>query len=129
MRADTLSDRRRLYVLSRALVARHYRRELTVAAVSRALASSPRQLQRAYSQFGTTTFREDLLARRMAVAAQLLQEQRSLAVADVARLVGYRHAPHFARVFRSRYGLSPARFRETARRAADGASDGGALSE
>ena len=31
---------------------------------------------------------------------------------DVARLVGYRQAPHFARAFRRRYGLSPARFRE-----------------
>ncbi len=78
------------------------------------LASSPRQLQRAYAQFGETTFREDLLARRMAVAADLLAEQRSIPVADVARLVGYGHAPHFARVFSRRFGLAPARFREAA---------------
>jgi AraC-like DNA-binding protein len=63
------------------------------------------------------TFSEDLLARRMAAAAQLLIEQRSIPVRDVARLVGYRQAPHFARAFRRRYGLSPARFRERAARA------------
>ncbi len=111
MRPETVSARRRLYLLARVLVARHYRRELTLDVVAGALASSPRQLQRAYAQFGEMTFREDLFARRMAAAADLLQEQRSIPVADVARLVGYRQAPHFARAFRRRYGLSPARFR------------------
>jgi two-component system response regulator YesN len=112
--ARTIASRRRLYLLARVVVARHYRRELTLAMVARAVASSPRQLQRAYAQFGETTFREDLLARRMAAAADLLAEQRSIPVGDVARLVGFRQASHFARAFRRRYGLSPARFRERA---------------
>ncbi len=117
MRPETAASRQRLYLLTRVVIRRHYRQELTLEEVARALASSPRQLQRAYSQFGEMSFREDLLARRMAVAAELLVEQRSIPVADVARLVGYRHAPHFARTFRRRYGMSPARFREAARRA------------
>src|SRR3984957_14060249 len=112
MRPDTLAARRRLYLLSRVVVARHYRRELTLKMVARAVSCSPRQLQRSYAQFGEMTFKEDLLARRMSAAAELLIEQRAIAVADVARLVGYRHAPHFARAFRRRYGLPPARFRE-----------------
>jgi AraC family transcriptional regulator, regulatory protein of adaptative response / methylphosphotriester-DNA alkyltransferase methyltransferase len=111
----TLAARRRLYLLARVIVARHYRRPLTLATVARALASSPRQLQRAYEQFGEITFAEDLRARRMAAAAQLLAAQPAIAVADVARLVGYRQAPHFARAFRRHYGLAPARFREHAR--------------
>lgn len=115
MHPDTCSARRRLYLLSRVIVARHYRRRLTLAVVAGALSSSPRQLQRAYAQFGEESFHEDLLGRRMAAAAQLLIEQPGIAVRDVARLVGYRQAPHFARAFRRRYGLSPARFRETAR--------------
>ena len=114
MRPDTLTARRRLYLLARVVVARHYRRELTLAAVARALASSPRQLQRAYAQFGESTFEEDLRARRMSAAAELLIEQRAIPVCDVARLVGYRNAPHFAAAFRRRYGLSPADFREQA---------------
>jgi AraC-like DNA-binding protein len=119
MRPSTLSERRRLYLLARAIVARHYRRELTLATVSRALSCSPRQLQRAYAQFGEATFHEDLVARRLAAAAQLLAEQ-AIPVRDVARLVGYRHAPHFARAFRRRYGLSPGLFRLQARRAGAG---------
>lgn len=114
MRPDTVSTRRRLYLLSRVVVARHYRRELTLEMVAGAVASSPRQIQRAYEQFGDQSFREELHARRMAAAAELLIEQRSIAVEDVARLVGYSHAPHFARTFRRRYGLSPADFRRAA---------------
>ena len=114
MRSETIATRRRLYLLARVIVARHYGHELTLAVVAHALASSPRQLQRAYEQFGESSFSEDLHTRRMTVGAQLLAEQRSISVEHVARLVGYRHAPHFARAFRRRYGLSPARFREAA---------------
>jgi AraC-like DNA-binding protein len=117
MHPETLAARRRLYLLARVVVARHYRRELTLALVARAIASSPRQLQRAYAQFGELSFSEDLHARRMAAAATLLLEQRSIPVRDVARLVGYSQPPHFARAFRRRYGLSPARFRARGRQA------------
>jgi AraC family transcriptional regulator, regulatory protein of adaptative response / methylphosphotriester-DNA alkyltransferase methyltransferase len=116
VRTSTLGERRRLYLLSRAIVARHYRRPLTLGVVARALASSPRQVQRAYAQFGETTFHEDLLARRLAAAAELLASQPALAVCDVTRLVGLHSAPHFAVAFRRRYGLAPALFRERARR-------------
>jgi AraC family transcriptional regulator, regulatory protein of adaptative response / methylphosphotriester-DNA alkyltransferase methyltransferase len=109
--AHTLASRRRLYLLARVVVVRHYRRRLTLAVVARAVSSSPRQLQRAYAQFGDTTFQEDLLARRMAVAAELLVKQRAIPVRDVARLVGYSQASHFALAFRRRYGVPPARFR------------------
>lgn len=115
MRPDTLATRRRLYLLARVVVARHYRQPLTLTVVAGAVSSSPRQLQRAYAQFGETSFQEDLLARRMSVAAQLLAEQPAISVRDVARLVGYRQAPHFARAFRRRFGVPPARFRAQAR--------------
>jgi AraC-like DNA-binding protein len=116
MRPHTLAARRRLYLLARLVVARHYRRPLTLSVVAGALATSPRQLQRAYEQFGEMTFSEDLLTRRMTMAAELLIDQRAIPVSDVARLVGYRHASHFAAAFRRRYGLAPARFRERALR-------------
>ena len=115
MRTNTLIERRRLYLLAHAVVARHYRRELTLAAVARALASSPRQVQRAYAQFGEKSFNQDLRERRMSVAAGLLFEQPTIPVADVARLVGYRQPAHFAQAFRRSYGLAPASFRAQAR--------------
>jgi AraC family transcriptional regulator of adaptative response / methylphosphotriester-DNA alkyltransferase methyltransferase len=116
VRSETFDTRRRLYLLARVAIARYYRRPLTLVGVAAALSSSPRQLQRAYAQFGESTFEEDLFARRMAAAAELLIEQRAIPVSDVARLVGYSHAPQFARAFRRRYGVAPASFREQAAR-------------
>jgi len=110
MRRHTLRERRRLYLLARLIVKRHYRKPLTLEVVAKALASSPRQLQRAYAQFGSGTFRDDLLARRLVAAAELLS-QPAIPVRDVARLVGYHQPPHFARTFRRRYGVSPSVFR------------------
>lgn len=116
VRPHTVRERRRLYLLARLIIDRHYRRPLTLDVVAKALASSPRQLQRAYAQFGEGSFREDLVARRMAAAAELLS-QPAIPVRDVARLVGYRQPPHFAQAFRRRYGVSPARYREEVRQA------------
>jgi len=112
VRPSTLASRRRLYLLARVIVQRHYRQQLTLARVARALATSPRELQRAFAQFSGEGFREHLITRRMRVAADLLIEQPALPVAHVARLVGYRQPPHFARAFRGRYGMAPSRFRE-----------------
>ncbi len=112
MHPETLAAHRRLYLLARVVVARHYRRELTLAEVAGALASSPRQLQRAYARFGEQTFKEDLFERRMAAAAELLIEQPAIPVHHVARLVGYRQGAQFARAFHRCYGISPALFRE-----------------
>ncbi len=118
MRANTFRERHRLYLLARVVVARQHRRgDLTLASVARALCCSSRQVQRAYAQFGESTFHEELVARRMAAAAQLLCE-RDLPIGEVMRLVGYRHPAHFAATFRRRYGLPPARFRERARQRA-----------
>jgi AraC-like DNA-binding protein len=113
MRTCTLSERRRLYLLARTVVARDYSDPLTLAGVARRLAVSPRQLQRVYMQFGAITFREDLAARRMAAAVDLLSK-RGTPVGEVARLVGYRHASHFARTFHDRYGVTPRSFRSRA---------------
>ncbi len=115
MQDETLAARRRLYLLARVCVARNYRRRLTLAQVATAVSSSPRQVQRAYAQFGELSFHEDLRSRRMTAAAQLLAEQPAIPVAAVARIVGYRQPAHFARAFGARYGIAPALFRERAR--------------
>jgi AraC-like DNA-binding protein len=91
-------------------IKRHYRSPLTITAVARALASSPRQLQRAYAQCSDSTFHEDLTARRMDAAAELLSKP-AIPVRDVAHRVGYCQPSHFARAFQRRYGVSPSAFR------------------
>ncbi len=119
MRPETIASRQRLYLLARVVIARHYRRELTLALVARRLGSSPRQLQRAYEQFGETTFtRGSARAADVGRGGAARASSARSRVEDVARLVGYRQGPHFAHAFRRRYGLSPARFRAAALEAA-----------
>ncbi len=116
MEARTVADRRRLYLLVRMAVKRHYARHLTLPVLAKALATSPRQIQRAYVQFGDCTFQEDLVATRMEAAAELLHRP-SIKVRNVAREVGYRQPSHFAKAFRRRHGVSPSTYRAQLRRA------------
>src|SRR3954454_1222555 len=111
--AESLSG---LYRESCAIVLRHYRRPLTVAVVARALASSPRQVQRAFEEVGETSFSAVLREARLRAAAELLSQQ-PLTVRQVSFLVGYRQPPHFAKAFRRRWGVAPAQYRDRARRA------------
>ena len=106
-----------LYLRARAMVESGYRRPLTLPLVARALAVSPRQLERAYDEIGLTTFAAHLRAVRLHNAAELLDHQ-PLTVTDVARLVGYRQPSHFVKAFRRRFGLTPGAFRDAVRRQA-----------
>lgn len=126
MRSRDATELQRLHALATGLVARHYRRPLTVLEVADALGASPRRLQRAYAQAGQSSFREDLTQTRLAAAAELLAGQ-AIPVEVVGRLVGYRQPAAFTRAFRRRYGLAPAGYRAAARasRAAAGAQPAG----
>ena len=115
-RARTTESLSGLYRESCAIVLRHYRRPLTVAVVARALASSPRQVQRAFEEVGETSFSAYLREVRLRAAAELLGQQ-PLTVRQVSLLVGYRQPAHFAKAFRRRWGVTPAHYRERARRA------------
>lgn len=115
----TVQERRRAYRLARLTVMRSYHSPLTLQAVARTVASSPRQLQRAYAEFGKSTFHDDLISRRLDAAARLLQGT-AIPVSDVARRVGYRQSPHFARAFRCRYGVSPSVYRARSLQASHG---------
>jgi AraC-like DNA-binding protein len=112
LRKHTLIERRRLYLLACVAIKRHYRKPLTLEMVATALATSPRQIQRAFAQFSDSTFHDDLVARRMSAAAELLS-QPTIPVRDVASQVGYRQGSHFACAFRGCFGISPTGFRTT----------------
>ena len=83
--------------------------QLTVDDLSDRIFSSRRQLQRAFAEAGTSV-QERLHAVRMQHAAELLHESQ-LPVAQVARRVGYRQPPQFAKAFRRHYGRTPSQWR------------------
>ncbi len=114
MRPSTARQHAHLRRLADAAIERRYREPLTVAELAQRLGMSRRALQRAYAQTGETTVAEQLRSARLRAGAELLAEQ-PIAVADVARLVGFRSPSAFAAAFAARYGLSPARYRIAAR--------------
>jgi AraC family transcriptional regulator of adaptative response / methylphosphotriester-DNA alkyltransferase methyltransferase len=109
-RTSTVQLRSSLYEDAVAIVEREYADELSLDDIARRVASSRRQLQRAYSEVGHTTFREHLTGVRMDRAAELLST-RGLTVREVAHRVGYRQPAQFAKAFRRRHGLAPSAFR------------------
>lgn len=68
-------------------------------------------LSSAIRQATGRTFKELLLEKRLAKAAQLLREGR-LPVEEVLRAVGYENSSYFYRRFRERFGVSPRDYRE-----------------
>jgi AraC-like DNA-binding protein len=99
-----------LYFDAIAIVEHEYAADLSLDDIARRLASSRRQLQRAYSEIGNTTFRDHLTRVRMERAAELLV-RRSVTVREVANRVGYRQPAQFAKAFRREKGVAPSDFR------------------
>ncbi len=124
-RPATVRHRTALYEDATAIVEAEYGGDLSLDDIARRVASSRRQLQRAYAEIGSTTFREHLTAVRMERAADLLAG-RGLTVREVAHRVGYRQPAQFAKAFRRHHGDAPSAFRTTRRFERDGAaaSDG-----
>lgn len=112
-RPSTINLRTSLFEDAVAIVQQEYASDLSLDDIARRVASSRRQLQRAYAEIGGTTFREHLTRVRMQRAAQLLAD-RGLTVREVARRVGYRQPAQFAKAFRRRHGMVPSEYRDRA---------------
>jgi transcriptional regulator GlxA family with amidase domain len=113
-RPATISLRTSLFEDAVAIVEAEYASDLSLDDIAHRVASSRRQLQRAYAEIGKTTFREHLTAVRMERAADLLGV-RGLTVRDVANRVGYRQPAQFAKAFRRHHGVAPSEYRTQGR--------------
>ena len=109
-RPGTVRHRTQLYTEAIRIVEAEYASDLELDDIARRVASSRRQLQRAYAEIGHTTFREHLTRVRMEKASELLAA-RGLTVREVAHRVGYRPPAQFAKAFSRHFGSAPADFR------------------
>jgi AraC family transcriptional regulator of adaptative response / methylphosphotriester-DNA alkyltransferase methyltransferase len=114
-RPATIRHRTSLFEEATSIVETEFAAELSLDDIARRVASSRRQLQRAYAEIGNTTFREHLTGVRMERAADMLGS-RGLTVREVAHRVGYRQPAQFAKAFRRHHGSSPSTFRAQAPR-------------
>ncbi len=109
-RETTTALREELFEEATAIVRYEYGSELALDEIAARIASSRRQLQRAFSEIGKTTFRAYRTDVRMDRAAQLLIISE-MTVREVAHSVGYRQPAQFAKAFRRRHGNAPSVYR------------------
>ncbi len=109
-RPTTIRLRTSLFEEATDIVDQEYGSDLSLDGIARRVASSRRQLQRAYAEIGHTTFRDHLTRVRMEKAAELLAG-RGLTVREVAHRVGYRQPAQFAKAFRRHLGVAPSDYR------------------
>ena len=109
-RPTTIRLRTSLFHEATEIVDQEYGSDLSLDEIARRVASSRRQLQRAYAEIGDTTFRDHLTRVRMEKAAEMLVA-RGLTVREVAHRVGYRQPAQFAKAFRRHHGVSPSSYR------------------
>jgi AraC-like DNA-binding protein len=109
-RPATIRHRTSLFQEATAIVDAEFASDLSLDDIARRVASSRRQLQRAYAEIGSTTFRDHLTAVRMERAAEMLGG-RGPTVREVAHRVGYRQPAQFAKAFRRHHGMSPSTYR------------------
>jgi AraC family transcriptional regulator of adaptative response / methylphosphotriester-DNA alkyltransferase methyltransferase len=109
-RPSTIRLRASLLAEANAIVEREYASDLSLDDIAHRVASSRRQLQRAYAEIGRTTFRDHLTRVRMERAAEMLAAG-TLTVREVAHRVGYRQPAQFAKAFRRNRGVAPSDFK------------------
>src|SRR6185436_16825916 len=113
-RPATIRLRTSLFEDAVTIVENEFASDLSLDDIARRVASSRRQLQRAYAEIGNTTFREHLTAVRMERAAEMLAS-RGTTVREVAHRVGYRQPAQFAKAFRRHHGVAPSAYRAEGR--------------
>ncbi len=112
-RPDQLSGR-----LHQALRDRYHEIGLTPATTARDLGISTRYLHHLFAKRGTT-FGRELVRVRLERARDLLSDTRckDTPIGDIAARCGFAEASHFARCFRSSFGMAPSDFRRGSQRA------------
>lgn len=85
--------------------------EVSLESFAREIRLSPRQVSRLFREELGTTFREHLVALRLARAKDLL-ECTHQSILEVAGETGWSSLAHFNTVFRRHFGATPSRYRE-----------------
>jgi AraC family transcriptional regulator, regulatory protein of adaptative response / methylphosphotriester-DNA alkyltransferase methyltransferase len=111
-RPATREARREIFAEAVEILEQEATRPISLDEVARRVATSPRQLQRVFSDFAGLGFRAYLRRLRMTEAAGLLAST-ALPVKEIARRAGYGDPSQFSKAFKRTYGVSPSQFRAT----------------
>src|ERR1051326_3854420 len=106
-RETTVERREALFHEAVAIIERDYPRQIDLNTVAAEIATSRRQLQRAFAEVGGTSFRTYLARVRMRRALELLRSG-GMPVRQVANSGGYRQPAQVGQNVRGHHGRPPA---------------------
>ncbi|MDH3639915.1 MAG: helix-turn-helix domain-containing protein [Gammaproteobacteria bacterium] len=92
-------------------IERHLHEQITLRQASRLSEMSTNKFSRAFKLEQGLSFKQFLIEKRIASAKDMLRNPRA-AIADIAHATGFGDPDYFSRVFRSRTGMTPSRYRE-----------------
>jgi AraC-like DNA-binding protein len=98
------------YRRCRRYICAHYSTIRSLAQVAEACEISIPYLCRLFENYASTSPYELLAQMRLRKAAMMLATSK-MPVTSVAKAVGYRDIPHFSRLFRSKFGVPPSKYR------------------
>jgi AraC-like DNA-binding protein len=120
-RSSTHERRASLLADAIAIIEVEYADDLSLDELAHRIATSRRQLQRAFNELAGTTFRDYLSAIRFEHAIEMLED--GVPITDVAQRLGYAHPWHFARAFRRHFGVVPSQHARRRRPLESGRAD------
>lgn len=97
------------------MIRNEYSRPLTVSSLARECGMSVRTLHRLYRSVTGNTIGQDLVARRIEAAAEMLREV-DVKLEPVAMETGLRSAKNLCRLFKEHLGLTPGQWKESVHR-------------
>lgn len=112
-RADTSREWRDRIEATIVLLRRNVDRNVSLAALAAAVASSPFHLSRMFARYTGTSVHQYLLRLRMALALELLTETSD--ITDIALSLGFSSHSHFTDVFGRFFGKTPSAVRQAGR--------------
>ncbi len=99
---------------------RHYHEDISLYTVSVHIGSNPSYLSALFSKEVGETFLNYLHRLRMDAACDLLENYPAITTETISERVGYQTIGNFYRIFKSRYGVSPSKWRSFRQSAAPG---------
>lgn len=111
MRIGEAVNESRLLQRAEAYIDAHLDARISLEEMAKLCGMSPFRFSRAFKKVHEQTFQDFLLSQRIRKASSLLVNP-SVAVADVAYLVGFQDPSYFARIFKRHTGISPSDYRE-----------------
>jgi two-component system, response regulator YesN len=99
---------------------RHYHEDISLYTVSVHIGSNPSYLSALFSKEVKETFLNYLHKLRIDAACDLLENYPAITTETISERVGYQTIGNFYRIFKSRYGVSPSKWRSIRQSAAPG---------